>query len=134
MIKRSIKTWGVILLCCSFSCINSNVKKNKDNFQLQDNFEYVHLIPDSTRTPEQKKLYNLILKTVVQHLKIKENHIYLDLSEKEFLDKGIPKQYYDLLLHDLKSLNNFIDSTKLENVDSILRESYKELYQEFRNE
>lgn len=133
-ISKTIKIFGVILFYCCFSCVNSNVKEHKDNFKLQDKFEYVHLIPDSIRTPEQRKLYKLILKTTVQHLKVKENHVYLDLSQKEFLDKGIPRQYYDLLMHDLKSLNNFIDSTKLENVDSILKESYKELYQEFRNE
>lgn len=122
------KIFGIVGIILFISCSNS-VKEEK-KAQLQKGYEYVHLIPDSLRTPEQQKLYHLILETVISHLKVDNNHLSFSLSELDFTNRGIPKPYYELLQHSIKDANHFIDSVGINNMDSILRESYKGLYME----
>lgn len=77
------------------------------------------MIPDCFRIPEQSKLYELILETIVLNLKVENNHLVLNLSEKEFLNLEISQPYYDLLGHNLKEANRFTDSLKIKGMDSI---------------
>lgn len=116
------------------SCTGHKPKENKDSLKLPEKYEYVHLIPDSLRNQEQQKLCDLILKTVVLNMKVENNLLIFDLPEEDFLNLGIPKPYYDLLIQDVKNVNKYIDSAKIQRVDTILKDSYKELYLRFKNE
>ncbi len=124
---KTIVRLSILLLAMSFAlCSCSDSTQEESKFQLEEGYEYVHLIPDSLRTPEQQELLLLIRETVDNNLKVKDNHLTFSLSEADFINKGIPKQYYDLLQHNLKETNDFVDSVGLTNMDSILRESYKD--------
>lgn len=83
-------------------------------------FEYVHLIPDSLRTPEQQKIFNLLENVIKEDLIIENNHFKLNISKDKFLNKGIPLEYYDLLKENVKENNKFIDSLKIEDVNLLL--------------
>lgn len=124
--------FNVIIFFAFISCTGHKSKENKDSFKLQDDFEYVHLIPDSLRSQKQQKLCDLILETVVLNMKVKNNHLVFDLSESDFVNLGIPKPYYDLLIHDVENVNAFIDSAKIQHVDTILEESYHNFYLRFK--
>ncbi|KKX47810.1 hypothetical protein L950_0224555 [Sphingobacterium sp. IITKGP-BTPF85] len=50
-----------------------------------------------------------------------------NLSEKEFVAKGIPVEYYELIQKDMVNNNKFIKENKITNMDSILRESNKQI-------
>ncbi len=127
---KTIVRFIALLLVMSFSlCSCSNSTQEESKFQLEEGYEYVHLIPDSLRTLEQQELLLLIRETAVANLKVKDNHLAFSLSEDDFINKGIPKQYYELLQHNIKEANLLIDSEGLTNMDSILRESYKGFYQ-----
>lgn len=133
VITNTILLLNFIFSIFFISCLNRTIQDKKNDFKLQENFEYVHLIPDSLRTSGQKELCELILKTIVQNLVVVNNHLDLKISENEFLNLGIQKPYYDLLMHDLDNINYYIDSTGIDNVDSILKESYKGLYLKFES-
>lgn len=57
--------------------------------------------------------------------------MYFNLSEEEFVALGLPKPYYDLIQKDMKNNNEFIKKNGIENVDSMLYNSYKELYKKY---
>lgn len=63
--KNAAILFSLIIFIVFISCAGHKSKENKDSFKLQENFEYVHLIPDSLRNQEQQKLCDLILETVV---------------------------------------------------------------------
>lgn len=114
------------------SCANRAPKDDENNkFVLDKNLEWVHTIPDSLRTPEQQELLELMAKTVYQYTQVKDNHLVFTLAEDEFVKLGIPKHYYDLHIHELKNVNKFVDSQKIENLDSMWNAGLKQFYMKF---
>lgn len=119
------KNLNLVVLVFLLSCC-CNIKETKVDKSLEkDTFEYVHLIPDSLRTVEQKKLFLLLQKTITENLQVRDNHLYFTLSEKDFVKKGIPVHYYNKLQQDLDDANNFIDLNGIERIDTILDKYYK---------
>ena len=98
-----------------------------------EGYAFVHLIPDSLRTPEQRQLLDKLARVMLEHLEVKDNHLVFGLSKKEFLQEGIPEPYYYLLMEDLENNNRFIDEHPEEcaNYDIIFHESFKDLYQQY---
>lgn len=123
------------LLCftylLSFNSCNLKDDYKKRNYQkseklrLLDDYVYVHLIPDSLRTPEQKELILLLQNVLVEYMVIENNHFVFKMDKKEFINEGIPEPYYLIIMNDVKQNNVFIDSNNIKNVDSLLKESYK---------
>lgn len=127
-----VKILGIVSFSIFISCTNRTTKDEQVSFKLQKDYQYVHLVPDSLRTSEQQKLCDLILETIVHNLKVEDNHLVFSLSERAFLKSGIPKPYYDLLQQNLRDANCLIDSVGVKGMDSILNESYKQLYIRFK--
>lgn len=121
------KNLNLLVLVFLLSCCCNIKKTNVRNSVEKDTFEYVHLIPDSLRTIEQKKMFLLLQKTITENLQVKDNHLYFTLSEKEFVKRGISAQYYNKLQQDLEDANNYIDLNGIENVDTILNIYYNRL-------
>ncbi|MCD8029383.1 MAG: hypothetical protein LUF85_00690 [Bacteroides sp.] len=71
----------------------------------------------------------LLQKTIVNNLKIVDNHMVFPLSKEEFIALGLPGFYYENLQQELKETNEWIDASGLENVEEILAESYQSLYE-----
>lgn len=76
-------------------------------------------------------MLELLQKTITSHISVKDNQMYFNLSEEEFVALGLPKPYYDLIQKDMKNNNEFIKKNGIENVDSMLYNSYKELYKKY---
>ncbi|MEN5086087.1 hypothetical protein ABE426_06425 [Sphingobacterium faecium] len=123
----------IILLL--FSCQNSNTtvenkkvtKAKEDAPYFKPGYRYVQQIPDSLRTPEQQTLLKKLAIVTYENLAVKENKMVFNLSEKEFVAKGIPVEYYELIQKDLVNNNKFIKESNITNIDSILYESNKQI-------
>ncbi len=89
--------------------------------------DYVQLTPDSLRTPEQKAFLLKLTKIIYENLSVKNNEVYFELSEKEFVEKGMPIQYYDLVQKDVINMNKSIKENNITNFDSVLKESYRQI-------
>lgn len=62
-----------------------------------------------------------------ENIAVKDNKMVFNLSEKEFVAKGIPVEYYELIQKDLINNNKHIKENNILNVDSILKESNKQI-------
>lgn len=131
---------SLIFLCsCRGNCGKKqlvNTQQQSEKFELLKDFEYVHLIPDSLRTPEQKQLILLLYSVLVDSMVIENNHFVFKLNKTEFLKKGIPEPYYSLIMNDIKQNNIFIDSNVVEDMDQLLQDAFKkfEINSEEQNE
>lgn len=128
--KRSILIACVLLFL--FSCQERNKrsdvqKTTSDTSYFDPNYEYIHLIPDSLRTKEQNDILDTLNSVVARNMGIKDGHLIFKMTKEEFVKKGIPVQYYDLILKDINANNNYLDTAKLQqSIDEILRDSFKE--------
>ncbi|MEN5055168.1 hypothetical protein [Sphingobacterium kitahiroshimense] len=131
--KKLIIIPFIILLL--FSCQNSNktvenkkvTEIKKDEPYFKPGYHYVQQIPDSLRTPEQQALLKKLAIVTYENLAVKDNKMVFNLSEKEFVAKGIPVEYYELIQKDLVNNNKFIKESNITNMDSILKESNKQI-------
>lgn len=122
-----------IMVFILFSCQNSNntveskeiTKKEEPYFR--SNYHYAQQTPDSLRTLEQNALLKKLSIVLYENLAVKDNNMVCNLSEKEFVAKGIPVEYYELILKDMVNNNKFINESNITNMDSILRESNKQI-------
>lgn len=118
-----------------FSCQNSNrtvenkkvTKTNEEEPYFRPDYRYVQQIPDSLRTPEQNALLKKLSIVLYENLAVKDNRMVFNLNEKEFVAKGIPVEYYKLVQKDLVNNNKFIKESNITNMDSILKESNKQI-------
>lgn len=109
-----ISTLCVLLISCNSSQAEksaSNVTIKSQNktviFQLDTNFEYAHLIPDSLRTPEQQKIVKALFTAIEKYTTIDtcNNKLVFNAAVKDFTDMGLAKQYYDLWQQNVKDVN-----------------------------
>ncbi|QQD15042.1 hypothetical protein [Sphingobacterium sp. UDSM-2020] len=122
-----------IMVFILFSCRNSNntvkskeITKEKEPYFRPD-YHYAQQTPDSLRTPEQNALLKKLSIVLYENLAVKDNKMVFNLSEKEFVAKGIPVEYYELIQKDLINNNKFFKENNYTNVDSILIESNKQI-------
>ena len=89
--------------------------------------EYVHLLPDSTLTSEQADLKLKLGKMIVKNVIIKDERFVLTASKKDFVKEKIPVSYYKLLKKNMKENNSFIEENEIVGVDSMFRETIRQL-------
>ncbi len=90
------------------SCSNSQADENKTiKFQLDPNFEYAHLIPDSLRTQQQREMVKTLYTAIEKYTTIDtvNNKLVFNATEKDFADMGLARQYYSLWLQNVKDVN-----------------------------
>ncbi|MGO3305454.1 MAG: hypothetical protein ACTILG_02115 [Sphingobacterium sp.] len=63
---------------------------------------------------------------IIDHLKSINNEMVFTLNEDQFVEKGFPKEYYILIQKNLKDNNKYFKENNIKNVDSIIRESFKQ--------
>lgn len=98
--------------------VNNDVTADTPYFEKGVN--YVQLIPDSLRNQEDIELIEK-LKILPRYLKEENGEVVFTLSKKEFLALGIPEQYYNLVLKDVKSMNKMFKENNVKNIDSLLQ-------------
>jgi len=122
-----------IIVFLLFSCQNSNnTVESKESIKEEEpyfrpDYHYAQQTPDSLRTPEQHVLLKKLSIVLYENLAVKDNKMVFNLSEKEFVAKGIPVEYYKLIQKDLVNNNKHIKENNILNVDSILKESNKQI-------
>lgn len=117
-----------ILSILLFSCHNNSTEP-----YFKDGYDYVQLTPDSLRSPEQNELIDKLSRILVENIAAKNDKMIFLLSEEEFVAKGIPVEYYELIQKDLVNNNKFFKEHNITNIDSIIKESYKEIRDSFKN-
>lgn len=113
------------------SCQNKAKINQIDTFTdkeayFEPGYEYVQQTPDSLRTPEQKELIKKITIVILENTVVRDNELVFNLNKQDFMKKGIPIQYYDLVQKDILNNNQFFKDNNISNVDSILKESNKQ--------
>lgn len=103
----------ITLSALLLSCNNPKEAKNEEEFT------YIHLIPDSLQTPEQKAFVDRLNRIISENTKIEENHFCLTISEDDFVKQGFPAEYHTLMKKNYKEINCFIDSQLTENPQKI---------------
>lgn len=92
------------------------------------NYEYVHLIPDSLRTHEQNAMLDTLQQLIIKNMQVEDDRLVFKMTKEEFVDKGVPEEYYDLIQKDLVNNNNYLDTAKLDqSAEEILENSFKRL-------
>ncbi|MES2826932.1 MAG: hypothetical protein V4687_02200 [Bacteroidota bacterium] len=89
--------------------------------------KYLGIIPDSLRTEEQSRLIKLINENTYKYMSVKDNHMVYELTREQFIAKGIPGRYFDLLQKSINEINHFFDANGIKNVDKMVRETKEEL-------
>lgn len=107
-------TLSALLLSC-----NSKDKAKDIEIKEEKEFTYIHLIPDSLQTPDQKAFVDRLNRIVSENTKIEDNHFCLTISEDDFVEQGFPAEYYTLMKNNYENMNSFIDSQLIENPQKI---------------
>jgi len=100
--------------------------------QIDSNYNYVNLIPDSLRTPEQRHLLKRLGKIVVDYVEVKNNHMVFTLSREQLLSMGIPSQYYDIIEKNIRDNNAYFDKNRIKGVDSMWENTRLETKDSFK--
>lgn len=95
---------------------NKRIIKEEEPYFRPD-YYYTQQTPDSLRTPEQNALLKKLSIVLYENLAVKDNKMVFNLSEKEFVAKGIPVEYYELIQKDLINNNKFFKENTYTNVD-----------------
>lgn len=67
-----------------------------------------------------------LLGSLLNSLSKKVDIAILKKTKEEFVNEGIPAQYYDLSLKDIDTNNNYLDTAYLQqSIDEILKDSFK---------
>lgn len=88
--------------------------------------KYLGRIPDSLRTQEQKRLIKSLQDVSVNYISVKDNHMVVDITRQQFIAKGIPEKYYDILLQNIRDNNIFLDSKGIKDVDKMMKDQREE--------
>ncbi len=108
-----------IIVLFSISCSNQN--------KLKDGFRYVHLVADSLKTEADFHLIKKLHDIQYSYLKAKDNKIVLDITKKEFVSKGVPVEYYDLFISDIKEGNKLLKEYDNVDIESLLKDMRESL-------
>lgn len=92
---------------------------DKDRFVWPDSIENILVVPDSllvqgdsvlnlmdVYTPKQRELLKLLMTTFIDNVEAKDDSLIFVISREEFIAKGIPEPYYDMLGQNIKDLNS----------------------------
>lgn len=122
--RRLLGIFSVLLLLGMGACMNHMTRSDgKNKTEKKENFQYVHVIPDSILTPDQLELKKKLMGIQLEYVVIEKNKFVLKLDRKDFIERGIPEEYYDLWMKNLKDNNRFIRKNKINNIDSMYKVS-----------
>ncbi len=127
IIKKHLHMFKVIyffiVVITILSCQHKISKKGGD----KQKFEYVHLLPDSLLNSSQLELKHKLQMILIESVVIKDNKFVLTTSKKDFMDMGIPVEYYKLLKKNMKDNNDFIRDNKIEDVSGLYDITIKQM-------
>lgn len=103
----------VAMLICFSACNNEDVinpidENNISDLQKESERLYLSIEDVKTLTVEEKerRLYSII---IAEHTILKENNYFLDVTEKEALNLGVPSYYYREAVDHLNTINDIIN-------------------------
>ncbi len=110
---------SLIIGISALSCQNSY-----DHNSYRD-YRFVHTIPDSLRTDEDKVILRKLVNIIVNDYEVKNNNVKLKSSKDDFKNQGIPIAYYYKINEDLDELNKYVNA--IDTLDmKVLIDSLKE--------
>lgn len=136
MIRKN--KFSLMTLCLLIACHTQNIRHDSGStnrpsgMQIDSNYNYVNLIPDSLRTPEQRHLLKRLGKIVVDYVEVKNNHMVFTLSREQLLSMGIPSQYYDIIEKNIRDNNAYFDKNRIKGVDSMWENTRLETKDSFK--
>lgn len=74
--------------------------------------QLVYQIPDSLRTEEEKVIVRKLKDVLLHDIVVENNEMVLKLKKQEFIDRGIPEKYYDLIKRDLRENNKLFNASE----------------------
>ena len=107
--KKSIFIFSTLGLLFLFSTTSCNNKKS-EVLEPIESLEFRTLLINDLLLPENKELITLVYDVFIEYLTVENNHYVFKLSKEEFEEKGIPPEYYDLILFEIKGFNDFFDT------------------------
>lgn len=115
------------------SCNNSaqSVRTSSNQVDTDRFSKLAHRIPDSLRSEEQKEILRKMDSIAVNHIKVEENKMYLDLSKQDFLKLDVPIEYYQLLI-DVNDQNRHAASMDQDDIN--LEKSFNEIKKKINRE
>lgn len=130
----------VFSICLLMACHTSEIKhdsitglsKSKETVQIDSNYNYINLIPDSLRTREQRIFIKHLSEILAEHVTIKNNHMVFTLSKKQLVSLGIPSPYYDVIQKNIRDNNKYFEKNGIKDVDSIWQNSLLEIKDSFK--
>lgn len=131
-----------LLICISFAILSCKGKTETKGTAASDTtyidikgnkYKFLGQIQDSLRTSEQTNLIEKLNEITVLYISVKNNHMVFNLSREEFLAKGIPERYYNILEENIRDNNTFFDSNGIKDVDKMIEERKKTYNESIKN-
>lgn len=128
----------IVLLVSGISCAYAQsgtiyASPRQDTFPLDPNFEYIFNIPEEKRTEQHKKALFLILDVITSNIKAVNGEMILDITEEEFVAKGLAKQYYHREQHNIKVMNEFVKTNNLQSdVPRLVKEARESFLKHYK--
>ena len=94
--------------------------KMKDTTYLDikgNKYKFFGEIPDSLRSPEQKKLAKAIIDVLINGVVVEHNREVLKLTKQECLVRGLPVEYYEILKNNIRTNNSYNEAYGIKDAD-----------------
>lgn len=92
--------------------MNYNIRE-KDTAYIDirgNKYKHLGLVPDSLRTPEQKKLINAINDVFLNGMVVEDNKEVLKFSKEECLARGLTEHYYEEMKNNIRTNNSYFEA------------------------
>lgn len=104
-----MKTFVHVIIAGIFIMITS-CGTNKDRQQDINgkDYDYAYMIPDSLKTPEQKKLVDTFYQLIADGVYIENNQWHFKYTRADFEKHNVPQAYYDVFMKNINEVNKGI--------------------------
>ena len=134
------KTIILILILFGLFCSCAKQTENKDNNEnvnspkesVIHSMRTLLLTPENLRTADENALLKQIETTVHEYVILENERFKIIITEKEWIDMGLNKEYYDMLKKDVEDINHYLDTTSFS--EQLLFDSYLKSQEEFTTE
>lgn len=122
----------LMLLGLFNSCRDS---ANQDNIRQKttEELQAMFITPDSLRTQEEKVLFRQLEGIMYEHIIIKNDKFVLNISEQDFLGRGLPKAAYDMYRENICDVNNYLDTTSVSWHKQSTFDAFEEAREEYKS-
>jgi hypothetical protein len=95
----------MLLISIAFQACSA--KKQKKYKELRAEWKALTSTPYDSLTNIQKSKMLMLTKFYFENIQMKDSILALQLSKEDLVKQGFPEEYYDFLMENVQSLNNF---------------------------